>query len=252
MGSYVAATVLGGMLGRLLGGFSVPAWRLAFVGAALFALVTAIIAARMLPHVAATTGGAHREVRYRSLLARADLWLMFACAAAGQAIFSPVFNTVPYRLAEAPMALPTAQTTAVYLVYLVGVVVGPASGRFSNRFGNGNTLLFGALLLAASLLLLLVPAVSAVVIALLGVCCGFFAVHAAAVGALNRRLEHGQGRANALYVLFYYLGAGFGVSWSSWVYQHLGWAAMIAGALMLTAIPGAVGWLERRRVFRSG
>ena len=40
---------------------------------------------------------------------------------------------------------------------------------------------------------------------------GFFTVHAAAVGALNRKLTVGQGRDNALYVLGYYVGAWFGM-----------------------------------------
>jgi len=150
---------------------------------------------------------------------------------------------VPAGALIAARLLPhVAQTTAVWSTWWGGVI-GPGSGRLANRIGNGNALLAGAALLALSLLLLLVPSVSAVVIALLGICCGFFAVHAAAVGALNRRLERGQGRANALYVLSYYLGAGFDVSWSSWVYQHLGWDALVAIAVLLTAIPALAGWL---------
>ncbi|MEQ8662165.1 MAG: MFS transporter [Gammaproteobacteria bacterium] len=254
MGSYVAATVLGGMLGRLLGGLAeaLAGWRSACLVAAVLVVLATLAALRHLPAVPHTTATAHREVSYRRLLARPDLWRMYLCAAAGQAIFSPVFNTIAYRLTEPAIGLTLAQASLVYLVYLVGVWIGPASGRLSNRLGNGNTLVAGSVLLMASLVLLLVPGVTAIVVALIGVCAGFFAVHAAAVGALNRRLDAGQGRANALYVLAYYLGAACGVSWSAAVYQAAGWRALIVVALAIALVPLALGLRERRALPAAG
>ncbi len=248
MGSYVAATVLGGMLGRLLGGLVQPlaGWRAACLVAAALVTVATLVALRWLPAAPHTYGGAHRGVRYRSLLARPELWRVYLCGAAGQAIFSPVFNTIAYRLTEPAIGLTLAQASLVYLVYLVGIYIGPASGRLSNRLGNGNTLIAGTVVLMLSVLLLLVPAVSAIVCALVGVCAGFFAVHAAAVGALNRRLDAGQGRANALYVLAYYLGAALGVSWSAAVYQRAGWQALVGVALLIALVPLAIGLVERQ------
>ena len=78
------------------------------------------------------------------------------------------------------------------------------------------------------------------------VCGGFFTVHATAVGALNRKLTHGQGRANAIYVFGYYLGAWFGITWATWVYQHGGWQAVIGCCRLLVAVPFTAGVLERR------
>ena len=76
-------------------------------------------------------------------------------------------------------------------------------------------------------------------------------MHAAAVGALNRRVEGGHGRANALYVLCYYLGASGGISFSAMLYQRYGWAATIVSAMTFTAVPFAVGLIERRAVRRE-
>ena len=249
MGSYVAATVLGGMGGRLLGGFihDPGQWRSAFISAAVAVFAASLIGSRLLPEIPATRASAGPKVSYASLLMRRELVVLYLCGAAGQAIFSPVFNTFPYRLASAPFHLSSQQTTAVYLVYLAGVFMAPASGRLSNRLGNGNTLILGALFLAGALCLLLVPSLIATLLALLGICAGFFTVHAAAVGALNRKLTGGQGRANALYILAYYLGAWFGVSWSAWVYQRFGWSELVVIAILLTSIPLVVGDSERRR-----
>jgi YNFM family putative membrane transporter len=134
----------------------------------------------------------------------------------------------------------------MYLVYLVGIVMGPGAGRIANRHGTGRTLMGGALVMASALLLLMVPSVLAVGVALVLVCGGFFTVHAAAVGALNRKLTAGQGRANALYVLCYYIGAWFGITWAAWVYQHAGWNAVMGCAMLLVAVPFTAGVLERR------
>lgn len=256
MGSYVAATVLGGMLSRLLGGYVFPAahWRWAFVAAAAAVLVAMLLAWRELRDAPAPAPAHGDGVGFIALLSRPALWLSYLCGAAGQAVFAPVFNTMPYRLAEPAFGLSTRETSLMYLVYLVGIVMGPGAGRIANRYGTGRTLMGGATVLAAALLLLMVPSVTAVVAALVLVCGGFFTVHAAAVGALNRKLASGQGRANALYVLGYYIGAWFGISWAAWVYQHAGWMAVMSCALVLVMVPftaGVLEWRTERRGLRA-
>ena len=253
MGSYVAATVLGGMLSRLLGGYIFPPahWRWAFIAAAVAVLLAVLLAWRELRDAPPPPAQQRDSVGFIALLSQPALWLCYLCGAAGQAVFSPVFNFMPYRLAEKPFELTTEQTSLVYLVYLVGIVMGPGAGRIANRYGTGRTLMGGATVLASALLLLLVPSVTAVVLALVLVCGGFFTVHAAAVGALNRKLSAGQGRANALYVLGYYLGAWFGITWAAWVYQHAGWNAVMACAVVLVAVPFTAGVMERRAERRA-
>ncbi|MBL0713061.1 MAG: hypothetical protein JJV98_05110 [Desulfosarcina sp.] len=80
---------------------------------------------------------------------------------------------------------------------------------------------------------------------LLGIWAGFFAVHATAVGALNRKLSSGQGRANALYVLFYYLGGWIGITCSGFAYQQGGWTTVIYICLFILIIPLVTGLKER-------
>jgi MFS transporter, YNFM family, putative membrane transport protein len=246
MGSYVAATLLGGMFGRLLGGWVHPpeAWRGAFISAALLVVVAVVVALTTLPKLEPSP--TQIQPSYRILLRRGELWLAWICGAAGQAIFSPVFNYMPYRLSETPFNYSTAQSTLLYLVYLVGIVMAPGAGRIANRYGSGNTLIAGSGMLALSLCLMYLPSALAITLGLLGVCAGFFTIHAAAVGSLNRRLTGGQGRANALYVFFYYLGAWFGVTWAGFAYQLGGWNTLLAGTLALVTLPFAAGCIERR------
>jgi YNFM family putative membrane transporter len=166
------------------------------------------------------------------------------CGAGSFAVFSSIFNYLPFRLAGPPFLLSTQLTTMLYLVYVLGIFIGPVAGRISNRFGSGRTLLAGAAVIGAALAALLLPMIAAVVTGLLMLCGGFFTVHVAAVGALNRRIAGGQGRANALYVLFYYIGGWLGITLSGLVYEHGGWGAVIAACGLYAVIPAVAGIWE--------
>ena len=160
MGSYVSATVLGGLSGRLLGGFIHPPlhWRYAFFSAAGLILAATLAAVMVLPR----TESPDRLPKARSngllpLLKRKDLSLIYSCGAGGLLIFSPVFNFLPYRMEGAPFHFSTELTTLIYLVYVLGIFLGPLAGRFSNRFGARRTLIIATIIEAAALLLLLIP-----------------------------------------------------------------------------------------------
>ena len=134
----------------------------------------------------------------------------------------------------------------LYLVYIVGIFIGPISGQISNRFGSGNTLLAGSFVLGGALILIWLPSIIAVVAGLLATCAGFFTIHSAAVGALNRKLSSGHGRSNSLYVLFYYIGGWLGITGSGLAYKEFGWSALICISMVLLIIPFSVGLSERK------
>ena len=258
MGSYVSATVLGGLGGRLLGGWIHPPlhWRYAFVSASILILIATFSALRGLPRTPIAVGQREKSISFIELLKRWEYLRLYFCAAGSFAIFSSIFNYLPFRLTSPPFRFSTELTTLVYLVYVVGIFMGPTSGRISNRFGSGNTLLGGAVILGGSLALILIPSIVAVLLGLLGICTGFFTIHAAAVGSLNRKLTRGQGRANALYVLFYYTGGWLGITGSGFAYRLAGWSAVVYCGLFLLIIPLIAGMGERklgnRRAMASG
>lgn len=249
MGSYVSATVLGGLGGRLLGGWIHPPlhWRYALVSAAVCIVLAVVAALRWLPRLPPAGDQQQKTAGFLSLLKRWELVRLYLCAAGSFAIFSTIFNYLPFRLCAPPFAFSTELTTLVYLVYIIGIFIGPTAGRISNRFGSGSTLAVGSLILGSSLALLLPGSIVAVVLGLVGICTGFFSIHAAAVGSLNRKLQRGQGRANALYVLFYYSGGWLGITLAGFIYKQSGWSALVYTTMLLVLIPLAVGLAERGR-----
>jgi MFS transporter, YNFM family, putative membrane transport protein len=254
MGSYVSATVLGGLSGRLLGGWIHPPlhWRYAFVSASLLTLAATFAAVRGIPGNSGRQEEQSGSISFVELLTRWELLRRYFCAMGSFAIFSSVFNYLPFRLTEQPFAFSTEETTLLYLVYVVGIFIGPISGRISNRFGSGQAMIVGSVIFGGALALILLPSIPGIVVGLLGVCAGFFTIHAAAVGSLNRKLLTGQGRANALYVMFYYMGGWVGITGSGFAYKQGGWSGLIMISLVLLMIPIGVGIAEWRRSSVTG
>lgn len=248
MGSYVSATVAGGLGGRLLGGWIHPPlhWRYAFVTSAFLLLSATLAAVRWLPPETRRLEAHTEEPGFLSLLARGDVRRIYLVSFGAFFVFSSIFNYLPFYLSGPPFQARTQVITLMYLAYLLGVVAGPVSGNLSNRFGNGATMVGGTVVFALAIVATLIPSLWAVAASLAGVCAGFFAIHAAAAGLLNRKLTVSRGRANSMYILFYYLGGSVGITLSGLAYERGGWAGVAALGLMMLLIPFTVGWRERQ------
>jgi YNFM family putative membrane transporter len=248
MGSYVSATVAGGLGGRLLGGWIHPPlhWRYAFVTVSILVLVSTLTAVFYLPSDRRNPLTQEKSEGFVTLLKRSELLRIFSVAFFSFWVFSALFNFLPFYLAGPAFGASTQRITFMYLAYVLGIIVGPLSGKLSNKIGNGATMILGALVLAVSLLATHVASIWAVVVGLCGVCMGFFAIHAAAAGSLNQKLTSSRGRANSLYVLFYYLGGSIGITVSGYGYERFGWTGVTGISMVLLAVILSAGVVEAR------
>lgn len=246
MGSYVSATVTGGLGGRLLGGWIHPPlhWRYAFVTASLLVIASTIAVLHWLPAEDKERKHDLTGAGFIELLATPRLCRMFAVAFGAYFVFSSMFNYLPFYLSKPPFSARTEVITLMYLAYLIGIVMGPVSGKLSNRIGSGVTMVLGSLVLAAAVAATLIQSLAVVAASLVAMCAGFFTIHAAAVGLLNRRLTSSRGRANSLYVLFYYLGAASGITACGFAYTAYGWGGVAALDTVVLLAPLSIGLAE--------
>ncbi|MGE5816977.1 MAG: MFS transporter [Deltaproteobacteria bacterium] len=253
MGSYVSATVAGGLGGRLLGGWIHPPfhWRYAFVSASVL-LMTATLAARLwLPEGKTDHKVEQRQAGFAELLAQAGLLRTLVVGFGAFFVFSSTFNYLPFYLSGPPFSVRTEVIALMYLAYLIGIVTGPLSGKLSNRVGSGATMLFGSLLCAFAIAATLVSSLVVIAASLMAICAGFFSIHSAAVGLLNRRLSASRGRANSLYVLFYYVGGAVGITACGYAYTSYGWIGAVslnAAVLLLPLIIGSIEMAQEQKM----
>jgi YNFM family putative membrane transporter len=251
IGSYVSATVAGGLVGRLLGGWihSLVHWRYAFVISTVLLLAATIAASRFLPPEEEETETETESIGIIALMVQKDLLRIYAVASAAFFVFSAIFNYLPFYLSGPSFQASTEIITSLYLSYIIGIIVGPLAGKLSNKAGNGVTIALGAAVFGISIGLTLIQSMWAIVASLIGICAGFFAIHAAAAGSLNRKLTASRGLANSLYVLFYYLGGFIGITVSGYGYVWAGWPGVVAlaGAILLVTFIIGIGEIIKER-----
>jgi YNFM family putative membrane transporter len=238
----------------LLGGWIHPPlhWRYAFVTASALLLAATLAAARWLPKREGREETPEETPGFAGLLRRPELLRVFFVAFGAFFVFSSVFNYLPFYLAAPPFRASTQVITLTYLSYLVGAFTGPVAGNLSNRIGNGATMAIGSAIFAIAIAATFIPSLPVIAASLAGGCAGFFAVHSAAVGSLNLRLSSGRGRANSLYVLFYYLGGSIGITASGRAYHMAGWRGVAGLGILMLVLPFATGLAEMRERKRAG
>jgi len=167
MGSYVSATVAGGLGGRLLGGFIHPPlhWRYAFITASLLVVAATLAAVRWLPAGKLAEERLPAADGFLALVAQPGLRRAFQVAFGGFFVFSSIFNYLPFYLHRPPFNASTEFITLLYLTYIVGIFIGPVAGQLSNRIGNGGTMVLGSLVFALAIALTLIKSIFAIVAA---------------------------------------------------------------------------------------
>ncbi len=235
VGSYVAASVLGGLTGRVASGWIAShfSWRGPF---AVFGTLTVLGAAGMALHLPADAPAGRPSVAaaFRDMARHLGNRRIAGGLVVGFSVFFgfiAVFTYLPYYLTAPPFGLSTAAVSSVYLVYVAGIATSWGVGRASRRFGRRALMAAGFLAASAAVLATLLPSLPAVVAGLVALCVGMFMVQGTAPAFVNASAAEAKGGAGALYTTFYYFGATFGsvlpgIAWQAW-----GWPGVVASCL---------------------
>jgi len=231
MATYIAATIVGGLLGRICSGLfaSLWGWRSSFLILGV-SLVAAWVLLARLPDARPPRQAGHGSWRRLPGVLRVPLfrrvYLMVFCFFFA---FAAVMNFIPFRLQEISAAADELRIGLMYSGYLMGVVTALNAVRLVRRFGSERAVVCGGLTLyLAALLLLLIPKIACLFVAMFLFCGAMFLVHATAAGWLNRLSRESKGTVNGLYVASYYGGGMVGSFFPGFVYQSHGWPGFVA------------------------
>ena len=235
VGGWIAASVAGGLTGRVLSGFLAAGinWRAPFVFFGLWTLVGAAVIARRLPSGQGIEGVRLGDV-YRGMFGHFRNRRLIGSFFIGGAVFFSfigVFTYLPYYLTAPPFRLSTALVSSVYLVYIAGVFTSLVSGRLSRRVGRRAVMAAGLAIAIVGVLGTLVHSLTLIVVSLVVLCIGMFTVQSTAPAFVNANAAGAKGAAGSLYVTFYYVGASLGsvlpgIAWQAW-----GWPGVAASCV---------------------
>lgn len=244
IGLFVAGNSIGGMSGRVIGGWIAQewGWRAAVGTIGVLAVACAVAFRLLLPEPRHFTPG---SLRPRALartvgdhLGNPLLRRLYVIGALFMLVFGAVYTVIGYRLTAAPFSLPQGIVGSIFLVYLVGTVSSAAAGRLVARLGRRGTLYLAAGTTTAGLALALVPHLLVVLLGLVLITAGFFAGHATASSSVSHTATHGRAQASALYQSAYYIGSSVGSAVGAVAFHAGGWAGTVG--LGVVAVLGVV------------
>ncbi|HEX4723359.1 MAG TPA: MFS transporter [Pseudonocardiaceae bacterium] len=252
MGLFIAGNGIGGMSGRLLGAFLGEAagwrWVLAVIG--LFALACSVLFRLAVP--------ASRYFRPRPLRLRAlagaighactdtGLPLLFAVGILGTSTLVTVYNYLGFRLLRAPFDLPGTVVGLIFVIYLAGSFSSTVAGRLADRFGRQRLVWPAAVVMLLGIVLLWPDQLAVLVVGLVVLTSGFFALHALASGWVSARSAALGVQGSDVYLCAFYLGSSVGGSVGGLAFGAGGWTGVTwyIGAFTLVII--GLGLVLRR------
>jgi YNFM family putative membrane transporter len=251
VGGYVAASVAGGLIGRVISGIVADhwLWRANFPIFAALTLVGALALALTVPAAAprrgGTLGGDLRDSYATMLRHVADVRLAgaFVIGAALFFGFIGVFTYLPFYVTSKPFDLSTTAVSWLYGPYLAGVVVSPIAGRLSRRISQRTLMALGIAIAIFGIVLSLEQNLIAVVVSSVVLCAGMFIAQPIAPTFVTATATTAKGSATALYQSFYYLGAVFGSVLPGFAWERWAWAGVVTSCIASLVVALLANWL---------
>jgi MFS family permease len=247
--AYVSGTVVGGFVGRATAGIvaSAVSWRASFVAIGALSLACAIV---LWSALSTDDEPAHDAVDppHKGLLAAhlTNRELIGAYAAGFCVLFTQIamFTYVTFELAGPRFRLTPAALGWLFVVFLVGAVITPFSGRWIDVHGHRMALVTAIAIGIAGSLLTLGHALAEVVAGLALVCSGVFIAQAAASSYVGAAATHDRGLAVGLYAMFYYAGGSAGGALPALFWNSGGWRACVVLVVAVQMTTAAIGWFS--------
>ncbi|RFU65053.1 MFS transporter [Peribacillus glennii] len=229
IGLYISGNTIGGMGGRILGGFTSDlwGWRSAFLTMGIIGMLCLLFFAFSLPksrHFAASSLQLKEVYGHLSgHLKNRDLRDAYFLAGIIFFIFMGLFNYLAYHLHGAPYHLSSSVIGLLFLSYFAGTFSSTLSGKLDSVMDIPSRIFTGLLTMAAGILLTLCKPLFLILIGLVIICFGFFFVHAATTNWVSVHAKEAKGSASSLYLFFYYAGGSIGSFLLGFVWEHFGW-----------------------------
>jgi YNFM family putative membrane transporter len=250
-GIYIAGSSLGGFCGRFVPGVlgDLIGWRGAFLALAGLSFVGAVLLALLLPREKGFVRSEGLAASARHMLAHLRNPQLLATYAIGFGVlfnFIAVFTYVSFHLAAPPYNFSSTLLGAIFVTYLAGTAIAPATGWMMARLGRRRLVLAVIVAWAGGAVLMLAPPLAAILAGLvLCAVCGMLC-QTIATGYVTAIAKEGRSSAVGLYVTAFYVGGSMGAFLPGIAWDAGGWAAAITMVLAMLAAMALIAALAYR------
>ena len=246
VGLYIAGNSLGGIGGRLIGGF-LGEWQglsnTFFIMAGISSLCL-ISFAYLLPnsqHFSAKTLNIKTVLsNFKHHLTNKALVIAYFIGGLSFFIFINQYSYITFVLEAAPYSLTSKLIGMLFLTYLAGTFASSLSGKLALKYSQPSCMMLGTSLLILGSLITLELSLFAIIFGLTMNSFGFFLTHSTASAWVSKQASRSKVKANAsasaLYLTFYYMGASFGSFYLDPFWQDYGWNGVVMASLFVLFI----------------
>ncbi len=254
-GIYVAASGIGGFLGRFLTGLFADAigWRGAFLVDAGLTALCLLGVLLLLPREKQFIRAANLPASLRQMLRHLRNPTLLATYAVGFGTlfnFMATFTYVNFLLAAPPFDLSPTYLGSIFIVYLLATVTTPLTGRAVAGLGRRSFVSIVIGLWIGAIALTLVPNLAVIIAGLaVAAACGFIC-QAVSTSYVATTAHEGRSSAIGLYVTAFYSGGSVGAFVPGLAWETGGWpstVAMVATMLVLMALIARMAWQRDAR-----
>ncbi|MFQ3219831.1 MAG: YNFM family putative membrane transporter [Paraglaciecola sp.] len=252
VGVYISGNSLGGIGGRLLGGFLGDRVGLdgTFAFMAVFSLVLTAAFAWLLPASQKFTPKRLRPISMLGQLAKhlanKDLLLSYCIGGLSFFIFVNQYSYITFVLEASPYNLTAKFIGLLFLTYLSGTYASAISGKLGQRWSQPRCMMAGTVTLIVGTGITLLPSLYAIILGLLINSFGFFLTHATASSWVSINAKGGKASASSLYLTFYYIGASTGGIYLDQFWQQARWQGVVFGSWLMLLIILLLGFVLHR------
>jgi predicted MFS family arabinose efflux permease len=250
-GIYIAGSSLGGFCGRFVPGAlgDLIGWRGAFLALAALSFAGAVLLALLLPREKGFVRSEGLAASARHMLAHLRNPQLLATYAIGFGVlfnFIAVFTYVSFHLAAPPYNFSSTLLGAIFVTYLAGTAIAPATGWMMARLGRRCLILAVIAVWAGGAVLMLAPPVAAILAGLvLCAVCGMLC-QTIATGYVTAIAKEGRSSAVGLYVTAFYVGGSMGAFLPGLAWDAGGWPAAVAMVVAMLAAMALIAALAYR------
>jgi len=252
MGFYIGATILGGFLGRAIGGYFASGfnWNTPFVVMGFIMLLPLWL----MRYASADAEISFQRLDIRSIsrvLAELNYRFIYLTLATLFFVYATILNLIPFRLYEIDPSISPLTISSLYFGYLIGIPIAFYSESLSRLLGDERRgLMLGVVLNAIGLVAYFFSHFSILFVMMFCFAGGFFFIHSTLSGLANHLAREHKGVVNGLYISIYYLSGALASWLPGIVYDAYGWDTIMTALVILSGL--GAWFVTRLKVTEAG